>query len=38
MRAFLALLDANDLKACVWLLAPEDIRAEFDVAFRGSAD
>ena len=34
MRFFLSVKDPNDLEACVRLLESEDIRAEFDLAFR----
>ena len=34
MQCFRAVTDADDLDACVRVLAPEDARAEFDLAFR----
>ncbi len=34
MRFFQSVADTNDLDACVRVLEPEDIRAEFDLAFR----
>ena len=34
MRFFLEVTDTNDLEACVRVLEPENIRAEFDLAFR----
>ena len=34
MRFFQAVADPDDLDACVRVLEPEDIRAEFDLAFR----
>ena len=34
MRFFQSVADTNDLDACVRVLEPEDVRAEFDLAFR----
>ena len=34
MRFFQSITDTDDLDACVRVLEPEDIRAEFDLAFR----
>ena len=34
MRFFQSVEDTSDLDACVRVLAPEDVRAEFDLAFR----
>ena len=34
MRFFQTVEDTNDLDACVRVLEPEDVRAEFDLAFR----
>ena len=34
MRFFQPVADTNDLDACVRVLEPEDVRAEFDLAFR----
>ena len=34
MRFFQSVEDKSDLDACVRVLAPEDVRAEFDLAFR----
>ena len=34
MRFFQSVGDTNDLDACVRVLEPEDVRAEFDLAFR----
>ena len=34
MRFFQAVADTDDLDACVRVLEPEDVRAEFDLAFR----
>ena len=34
MRFFQAVSDTDDLHACVRVLEPEDVRAEFDLAFR----
>lgn len=34
MRYFAKVRDKNDLDACVTVLEPEDVRAEFDAAFR----
>ena len=34
MRFFQAVADPDDLDACVQVLEPEDVRAEFDLAFR----
>ena len=34
MRFFRSVADPNDLNACVQVLEPEDVRAEFDLAFR----
>ena len=34
MRFFQSVPDTNDLDACVRVLEPEDVRAEFDLAFR----
>ena len=34
MRFFQSVADTNDLDACVRVLEPEDVRAEFDIAFR----
>ena len=34
IRFFQAVADPNDLNACVQALEPEDVRAEFDLAFR----
>ena len=34
MKFFQPVADANDLDACVRVLEPEDVRAEFDLAFR----
>ena len=34
MKFFQSVADTNDLDACVRVLEPEDVRAEFDLAFR----
>lgn len=34
MRIFIGVKDKDDLDACVAVLEPEDVRAEFDLAFR----
>lgn len=34
MRVFVRVKDKDDLDACIAVLEPEDVRAEFDVAFR----
>ena len=34
MRFFLVVTDSNDLEACVRILEPENVRTEFDLAFR----
>jgi type I restriction enzyme R subunit len=34
LRTFVRVKDRDDLDACVAVLEPEDVRAEFDLAFR----
>ena len=34
MKFFQMVKDTNDLEACVRVLEPKDVRAEFDLAFR----
>ena len=38
LRFFARVRDKDDLEACVMVLAPEDVRAEFDLAFRRFAE
>jgi len=38
LRFFVRVRDKDDLEACVTVLEPEDIRAEFDLAFRRFAE
>ena len=38
MRVFVLVKDKDDLEACVAALEPEDVRAEFDLAFRRFAE
>src|SRR5580658_7101362 len=38
MRVFVRVRDKDDLESCVAVLEPEDVRADFDLAFRRFAE